>query len=80
VLECELDSLFSGQGPAADCCEHGNEHLGPIRNEDFFLLTSELSVSKGHYSMELCVYLRNSISSKKVSSRIFIAPIPVIFI
>jgi hypothetical protein len=26
---------FSGQCPAADCCEHGNEHSGPIRNKEF---------------------------------------------
>jgi len=29
---CGLDSSGPGQGPVADCCEHGNELLASIKD------------------------------------------------
>jgi hypothetical protein len=35
VRMCELDASGSGQGPAAGCCEHGNEPMGSIKGSGF---------------------------------------------
>jgi hypothetical protein len=36
-----LDSSGSGQGPVADCCEHGNEPYVSIKGREFILESQE---------------------------------------
>jgi hypothetical protein len=35
VVRCGLDASGSGQGPVADCFEHGNEPSGPPKGGEF---------------------------------------------
>jgi hypothetical protein len=45
------DSFGSGQGPVAECCEHGNEPWGSIKG--LFWTAERLSASQGLCYMQL---------------------------
>jgi hypothetical protein len=51
VGRCGVDSSGSGEGPLADCCEHGNETSGSIKGGEFLDYLSDYQLLRSESAL-----------------------------